>query len=332
MGQSPDFSSLPVNGHNSHSTRKDIRFMALRVLLPWQDLVDQLQLPGIEPILWHIDNDTQDAPDADVLVTERPSNPQLRSRVSRIKGLKHVHLLSIGYEWVLEHLPEQVSLTNSKGAVEDATAEHCLALVLASLRQLPQVGRQQRERQWTRTWTSSLHGSKVLLLGAGGVGSEIRSRLLPFKPAELSSFARTERVHEQGYPIYSLERLRAFLPTADVVIVALPHTRETEQLIDAEFLSAMKDGALLVNVGRGPIVDTEALLPELQSGRLHAALDVTDPEPLPADHALWSAPNCIITPHMAGDTGQFISLVSELAVNQVIALAHGEELDNQIIN
>ncbi|MGQ3382311.1 2-hydroxyacid dehydrogenase [Glutamicibacter sp. TV12E] len=306
--------------------------MALRVLLPWQDLVDRLQLPGIEPILWQIDDGPNDAPPADVLVTERPSNPELRSRVSRIKGLKHVHLLSIGYEWVLEHLPGQVSLTNSKGAVEDATAEHCLALVLASLRQLPQVGQQQRERQWSRTWTGSLRGSNVVLLGAGGVSSEIRARLLPFKPAELTSFARTERVHEQGYPIYSLDPLLAFLPTADVVIVALPHTRETEQLIDAKFLSAMKDGSLLVNVGRGPIVDTEALLPELQSGRLHAALDVTDPEPLPANHALWSAPNCIITPHMAGDTGQFISLVSEMAVNQVIAFAHGEELANRIIN
>lgn len=301
-------------------------------MLPWQDLVDELTLPGIEPILWHIDDDPHDAPEADVLVTERPSNPRLRSRVSRIKGLKHVHLLSIGYEWVLEHLPKQVSLTNSKGAVEDATAEHCLALVLASLRQLPRVGQQQRERQWIRTWTSSLHGSKVVLLGAGGVGSEIRSRLLPFKPAELTSIARTERVHEQGYPVHSFNRLWAILPTADVVIVALPHTPETEQLVDAGFLSAMKNGSLLVNVGRGPIVDTEALLPELQAGRLHAALDVTEPEPLPANHALWSAPNCIITPHMAGDTGQFISLVSELAVEQVIALAHGEELANQIIN
>lgn len=306
--------------------------MALRVLLPWQDLVDRLQLPGIEPILWHIDDDPNDAPPADVLVTERPSNPRLRSRVSRIKGLKHVHLLSIGYEWVLEHLPKQVSLTNSKGAVEDATAEHCLALVLASLRQLPQVGQQQRERQWTRTWTSSLHGSKVVLLGAGGVGSEIRSRLLPFKPAELTSIARTERVHEQGYPVHSFNRLWAILPTADVVIVALPQTPETKQLIDAEFLSAMKNGSLLVNVGRGPLIDTEALVQELQSGRLHAALDVADPEPLPAHHALWSAPNCIITPHMAGDTDQFIALVSELAVNQVIAFAHGEKLANRIIN
>ncbi|MBM7767527.1 phosphoglycerate dehydrogenase-like enzyme [Glutamicibacter nicotianae] len=108
-----------------------------------------------------------------------------------------------------------------------------------------------------------MQGSKVVLLGAGGVGSEIRSRLLPFKPAELNSFARTERVHEHDFTIHSLDRLGAVLPTADVVTVALPHTRDTEQLIDAEFLSSMKDRSLLVNVGRGPIVDTEALLPEL---------------------------------------------------------------------
>ena len=313
------------NRHNSHIPPMIGNSVTLRVLVPWQRLVDELTIPGVEPILWHINDDPEEAPPADVLVTERPSNPQLRSRVARIKGLKHVHLLSLGYEWVLEHLPEKVTLTNSKGAVEDATAEHCLALILASLRQLPQVGQQQSERQWTRTWTSSLHGSKVVLLGAGGVGSEIHSRLMPFKPAELTVFARTERVHEQSFRIHSLDRLWAFLPYADVVIVALPHTQETEQLIDAQFLSAMKNGSLLVNVGRGPIVDTEALLLELQSGRLHAALDVTDPEPLPADHPLWSAPNCIITPHMSGDTGQFLKLVSDLAIEQVRGILDGIE-------
>lgn len=153
---------------------------------------------------------------------------------------------------------------------------------------------------------------------------KIHLRLLPFKPAELTVFARTERLHAQGFRIHSLDRLGDFLPLADVVISALPHTQETEQLIDTQFLSAMKDGSLLVNVGRGPIVNTEALLMELQTGRLHAALDVTNPEPLPADHPLWSAPNCIITPHMAGDTQMFLDMVSQLAVEQVQALAAGE--------
>lgn len=304
--------------------------MVLRVLLPWQDLVDRLQIPGIEPILWHINNDPADAPPADVLVTERPSNPQMRSRVSRIQGLRHVHLLSIGYEWVLEHLPEQVTLTNSKGAVEDATAEHCLALILASLRQLPLAGEQQRSHNWVRTWTSSLHGSQVMVLGAGGVGSAITNRILPFNPASVAAYARTARTDGNGMEIRSLDRLAADLPSADVVVLALPHTKETEKLVNQEFLSQMKDGALLVNVGRGPLVDTEALLNELASGRLHAALDVTDPEPLPEDHPLWDAPNCIITPHMAGDTGQFISLVSQMAVDQLIGIANGQKSFNVI--
>lgn len=304
--------------------------MVLRVLLPWQDLVDRLQIPGIEPILWHINDDPEDAPAADVLVTERPSDPRMRSRVSRIQGLKHVHLLSIGYEWVLEHLPEQVTLTNSKGAVEDATAEHCLALILASLRQLPLAGEQQRNRNWVRTWTSSLHGSRVLVLGAGGVGSAIINRILPFNPASLVAYARTARTSNNGTEVRSLDQLAADLPEADVVVIALPHSEETEKLVDQHFLSQMKDGALLVNVGRGPIVDTEALMSELASGRLHAALDVTDPEPLPEEHPLWDAPNCIITPHMAGDTGQFMSWVSQMAVDQVIGIANGQKSFNVI--
>ena len=304
--------------------------MVLRVLLPWQDLVDRLQIPEIEPILWHINEDPEDAPAADVLVTERPSDPRMRSRVSRIQGLKHVHLLSIGYEWVLEHLPEQVTLTNSKGAVEDATAEHCLALILASLRQLPLAGEQQRNRSWVRTWTSSLHGSRVLVLGAGGVGSAIINRILPFNPASLVAYARTARATNNGTEVRSLDQLAADLPEADVVVIALPHSEETEKLVDQHFLSQMKDGALLVNVGRGPIVDTAALMSELTSGRLHAALDVTDPEPLPEEHPLWDAPNCIITPHMAGDTGQFMSLVSQMAVDQVIGIANGQKSFNVI--
>lgn len=304
--------------------------MVLRVLLPWQDLVDRLQIPGIEPILWHINDDPEDAPAADVLVTERPSDPRMRSRVSRIHGLKHVHLLSIGYEWVLEHLPEQVTLTNSKGAVEDATAEHCLALILASLRQLPLAGEQQRNRSWVRTWTSSLHGSRVLVLGAGGVGSAIINRILPFNPASLVAYARTARTSNNGTEVRSLDQLAADLPEADVVVIALPHSEETEKLVDQHFLSQMKNGALLVNVGRGPIVDTEALMSELASGRLHAALDVTDPEPLPEEHPLWDAPNCIITPHMAGDTGQFMSLVSQMAVDQVIGIANGQKSFNVV--
>ena len=299
--------------------------MTLRVLVPWQRLVDALQIPGIEPILWHINDDPEDAPEAEVLVTERPSNPERRTRVARIKGLQHVHLLSIGYEWVLEHLPQHATLTNSRGAVEDATAEHCLALILASLRELPQALEQQREQRWERIWTSSLHGSVVLLLGAGGVGSAITERLAPFRPAQVITVASKSRTLDDGTLVHGIDAIEALLPQADVVIVALPHTAWTEKLVDARFLSQLGDGALLVNIGRGPIVDTEALLQELDRGQLRAALDVTDPEPLPSGHPLWTAPNCVVTPHMAGDTGEFLKLVSELAVRQVRGMLAGDE-------
>ena len=299
--------------------------MTLRVLVPWQRLVDALQIPGIEPILWHISDDPEDAPEAEVLVTERPSNPERRTRVARIKGLQHVHLLSIGYEWVLEHLPQHTTLTNSRGAVEDATAEHCLALTLASLRELPQALEQQSEQRWERIWTSSLHGSTVLLLGAGGVGSAIAERLAPFKPARAITVASKSRTLDDGTVVHGTDAIEALLPQADVVIVALPHTARTEKLVNAEFLARLRDGALLVNIGRGPIVDTEALLQELDRGRLRAALDVTDPEPLPSGHPLWTAPNCMVTPHMAGDTGEFLKLVTELAVRQVRGLLAGDE-------
>ncbi|WP_417373978.1 2-hydroxyacid dehydrogenase [Glutamicibacter protophormiae] len=299
--------------------------MTLRVLVPWQRLVDALQIPGIEPILWHINDDPEDAPEAEVLVTERPSNPERRTRVARIKGLQHVHLLSIGYEWVLEHLPQHATLTNSRGAVEDATAEHCLALILASLRELPQALEQQREQRWERIWTSSLHGSTVLLLGAGGVGSAIAERLAPFKPAQVITVASKSRTLDDGTVVHGIDAIEALLPQADVVIVALPHTARTEKLVNAEFLSQLRDGALLANIGRGPIVDAEALLAELDRGRLRAALDVTDPEPLPSGHPLWTAPNCVVTPHMAGDTGEFLKLVSELAVRQIRGMLAGDE-------
>ncbi|ALD63095.1 hypothetical protein AFL94_03130 [Arthrobacter sp. LS16] len=299
--------------------------MTLRVLVPWQRLVDALQIPGIEPILWHINDDPEDAPEAEVLVTERPSNPERRTRVARIKGLQHVHLLSIGYEWVLGHLPPHATLTNSRGAVEDATAEHCLALILASLRELPKALEQQRKQRWERIWTSSLHGSTVLLLGAGGVGSAIAERLAPFKPAQVITVASKSRTLDDGTVVHRISDVEQLLPLADIVIVALPHTARTEKLVNAEFLARLRDGALLVNIGRGPIVDTEALLQELDKGRLRAALDVTDPEPLPSGHPLWTAPNCLLTPHMAGDTGEFLKLVSELAVRQVRGMLAGDE-------
>lgn len=299
--------------------------MTLRVLVPNGRLLAKLDVPGVTPIYWHLNDSVEEAPEAEVLITERPLLVERRARVSRIPGLRHVHLLSLGYEWILEHLARGVDLSNSRGAVEDATAEHTLALVLASLRELPAAGAQQQKRDWNPLWGGTLHGSTVLLLGFGGVGQEIHQRLLPFKPQEVFAVASRARQLGDGTQVHGLDELPELLPQAQVVIVALPDAPSTRGIVDAEFLSLMPDQCLLVNVGRGPVVDSDALLAELQSERLRAALDVTDPEPLPAAHPLWTAPNCLITPHIAGNTWMFIDLAMNLAVEQVQRIAAGDQ-------
>lgn len=298
--------------------------MTLRVLVPTAHFAQEIQQPGIDAIVWHINDSPEVAPAADVLVTERPREVERRARVGSIPGLRHVHLLSIGSDWILDHMPAGVTLSNSRGAVEDATAEHGMALILAALRELPTAAIQQRRHDWAPLWTSSLHGSVVLVLGYGGVGKELFSRLEPFRPAALIPVASRARVLDTGRQIHGTAELAALLPQADVVVVTLPHNGATAHLVDATFLARMKDGALLVNIGRGPVVDTSALLTELSSGRLRAALDVTDPEPLPAAHPLWDAPGCLITPHMAGNTAEFIRLATDLTVAQLRRISLGE--------
>lgn len=154
--------------------------MTLRVLVPTAQLAQAIQGPGIEAILWHINDSLADPPAADVLVTERPREFERRARVASIPGLRHVHLLSIGSDWILAHMPTGVTLSNSRGAVEDATAEHGMALILAALRELSTAALQQRRHDWVPLWTSSVHGSVVLILGYGGVGKELFCDWSPF--------------------------------------------------------------------------------------------------------------------------------------------------------
>lgn len=298
--------------------------MTLRVLVPTAQFAEEISGPGIEPIVWHINDGPADAPAADVLITERPREFSRRARVAAIPGLRHVHLLSIGSDWILEHMPAGVTLSNSRGAVEDSTAELGMALILAALRELPAAAGQQRRHEWVPLWTTSLHGSVVLVLGHGGVGKELIARLEPFRPAALIPVASRARNLEDGRRVHGPEELPVLLPAADVVVVTLPHDGSTAHLVDAAFLARMKDGALLVNIGRGAVVDTAALLAELATGRLRAALDVTDPEPLPSDHPLWDAPGALITPHMAGNTAEFIRLATELTINQLGRMSRGE--------
>lgn len=233
---------------------------------------------------------------------------------------------SLGYDGVAEHLPAGLRYANAVEVHEGSTAELVLALVLATLRGVPQAVRDADRGVWDHRRHPGLAGRRVLVLGAGGVGQQIARRLESFD-VDLTVVARTAR---DG--VHDLDALPALLPAAEVVIVAVPLSPETYHLVDAAFLARMPDGALLVNVARGPVVDTDALLAELRAERLQAALDVTDPEPLPPDHPLWTAPGVLITPHVGGDTDAMDRRVDRLVVEQVRRLSAGEPPLNLVID
>lgn len=304
----------------------------LRVLVQHASLAAAVREAGVpvDVTVWDVDGPA-DPPDAEVLVCERPVDRARWPRVGRIPALRHVHLLSIGVEWVLPHLPDGVTLTNSRGAVEDSTAELAVGLLLAGLRAVPEAAAQQQRRTWAPLWGRALHGATVVVLGYGGVGSAVARRLVPFRPARIVPVATRARDLPDGVHVHGREELPGLLPTADAVVVTLPHDPTTERLVDGDFLARMPDGALLVNVGRGAVVDTAALVAELRTGRLRAALDVVEPEPLPADHPLWTAPGCLLTPHIGGNTDEFVRLATELVVEQVRRLAAGEVPLNVVV-
>ena len=238
--------------------------------------------------------------------------------------LQLVQLLSAGAERFLGRLPDGVVLCNARGAHTPSTAEWAVAATLAAQRGIPFFVREQDAGRWSFTTHSSLVGARVLIVGAGDIGRTI-GRMLAGFDVELTYVARTAR---DG--VRSTADLPQLLPDADVVILIVPVTPETVGLVDADFLAAMPDGALLVNAARGRIVDTDALLAELTTGRLRAALDVTDPEPLPAGHPLWSAPGVLITPHVAGEVPQTGARAAAAAVDQIARVLAGEPLANVV--
>ncbi|MFF4949056.1 2-hydroxyacid dehydrogenase [Streptomyces chattanoogensis] len=243
-----------------------------------------------------------------------------------------VQALTAGIEHLLPGLPSMPSgarLCNARGLHDASTAELALTLTLAALRGIPDFVRGQDAEEWRAGFQPALADKSVLIVGYGSIGSSIEDRLTPFECARVARIARTARDTVRG-PVHPLSALSALLPDADVVILATPLTDETRGLVGRDFLARMKDGALLVNVARGAIVDTAALLPEVTSGRLRAALDVTDPEPLPAGHPLWHAPGVLITPHVGGPSSAFLPRAKRLLRDQLTLFAAGEPLRNVV--
>ncbi|RBY86603.1 phosphoglycerate dehydrogenase [Blastococcus sp. TF02A-30] len=244
--------------------------------------------------------------------------------VEALPELRLVQLLSAGAEKFAGRLPEGVVLCNARGAHTPSTAEWVLSAVLAAQRGLPDFVRAQEQGRWAPATHRSLVGARVLVVGAGDIGRTVARMMAPFD-VEVTFVARTAR---EG--VHGTDQLPDLLPHADVVVLLVPVTPETTGLVDARFLAAMADGALLVNAARGVVVDTDALLAELAAGRLRAALDVTDPEPLPEGHPLWSAPGLLLTPHVGGAVPQTNARAARAVTDQLARVLAGEELANVV--
>ncbi|NQW31779.1 MAG: 2-hydroxyacid dehydrogenase [Actinomycetales bacterium] len=231
--------------------------------------------------------------------------------IAQMPNLEVVQLLTVGVDAALEYVPEHVSLCNAVGVHDASTAELAVALVLASLRGIDDFARAMPHGEWIHDRRSSLVDRNVLIIGAGGVGQAIAHRLIPFG-AEVTLVARSQRPG-----VVASSELPSLLPEADIVVLAVPLNMHTSGLVDDSFLSRMREGSLLVNVARGGVVDTQALVRHAQQGRIRAALDVTDPEPLPPEHPLWRIPGVLISPHVGGNTSAFLPRARALVEQQI---------------
>lgn len=244
--------------------------------------------------------------------------------MAEMSSLRVVQTLTAGYEHVLPFLPDGVRLFRGGGIHDASTAELAVTLTLAALRGIPDFVHARDKQRWLHERYDAMADKRVLIVGYGGVGAAVERRLAGFE-VEIVRVARSARPGVAG-----MEQLPDLLPEVDVVILTVPLTAQTRGLVDAAFLARMRDGALLVNVARGGVVDTRALLVELSSGRLRAALDVTDPEPPPADHPLWTVPNLLLSPHVGGNTTAFRSRAQRLVIEQLTRYVTGEPLRYEV--
>ncbi|WP_410676420.1 2-hydroxyacid dehydrogenase [Amycolatopsis sp. cmx-4-68] len=298
--------------------------MSARVLLPWTDI----EVPeGVEAAYYDGDEAVPDGlGNVEFYVLPYDRGPEGPKLIAGLPSLRVVQSLSAGVEAIVPLLPADVRLANGRGLHDLSVAEHALALIHAAQRDLPRWFAQQARGEWTREHTRSLADSRVLLVGYGSIGRAIERQLLAAE-AVVTRVASRARPDED---VHGVAELRDLLPEADIVVLVLPETPATRGLIGADELAALPGDALVVNVGRGTAIDTDALLAETRTGRLRAALDVVDPEPLPADHPLWTVPGVVITPHIAGGSASFYPRAKSLVAEQLRRYAKGEELFNLV--
>ncbi|MDN4471884.1 2-hydroxyacid dehydrogenase [Demequina zhanjiangensis] len=309
----------------------------ITVAVPDQEVADALGQMGDDVRVVQWSPKESDAPEAErdridlVCLPHLHGGRRVYGRMGQCRNLKVIQIPSAGYEHVAGLVPDGVVLANARGVHDTRVAEMTVGLALASRRRLPQFIDAQRRGVWEQDpWTPALADSRALIVGYGSIGAAIASRFRAFE-MHVEGVARSARIAPDGTTVHAVSDLQSLLPDFDLVVIVTPHDETTDRLVDAEFLAAMPDGALLINVGRGRVVDTEALLAELESGRLHAALDVTDPEPLPEGHPLWTAPHCLITPHIAGFEVLTNRRYTDLVHRQVEALREGRPPVNAVM-
>jgi phosphoglycerate dehydrogenase-like enzyme len=306
----------------------DIPAVDVTVLVPHEEgLAALADVPGVTAAQYDPEGELPDlAAATQVLVPPFLATSEAVALTGRLPELRLVQLLTAGAENWVGRLPAGVALSDCRGAHGGATAEWIVSVLLAVYRHLPQFVRAQDEGRWDYHRTEELAGRRVLVVGAGDVAENTLRRLAPF---EVSTTLVGRRARDG---VHGIDEVLDLLPHHDACVVIVPLTDATRGLIDADFLAAMPDGALLVNAARGPVADTDALTAELTSGRLRAAVDVTDPEPLPADHPLWRAPGLLLTPHVGGSVPLAMQRAFAVAAEQIAAFARGEQPPNLVEN
>jgi phosphoglycerate dehydrogenase-like enzyme len=262
--------------------------------------------------------------DTEFLLGAYMGKPMPVESLAMMPRLRVIQLLSAGIDLWRPVLPEGVLLCNGRGVHGGSTAELAVTGILMLLRHMPHFVSAQQGHAWSPETGESLDGKGLLVLGSGDIGNRVAAALEVFG-AVTTRVARTARAGVHG-----IDELPELLPGADIVLVSVPLTHQTRGLLDARALAALPDGAIVANIARGPIVDTEALADETEAGRLRAFLDVTAPEPLPPEHRLWSAPNVIITPHVGGGTQGWSRRGFQLARDQIARYVAGEMLHNVV--
>ncbi len=265
----------------------------------------------------------------------------------RLQGIRLVLSLMAGTEWIPGTVGPHVTICSGRGAHNVSTAEWTLSAILAMQKYFPLYFGIQQSGQWKRRSEATTHyetisgdkrplyppvlleeltGKTVLMVGHGAIGQEIERMLTPFN-VDLLRVARSARTEPL---VHSVSELDSLLPKADIVVLILPLTPESRGLIGSKQFGLMRQGTLFVNAARGPIVQTNALVEALNAGKIRAALDVTDPEPLPDGHPLWSCPNLLLTPHIAGSTPQFAPRALKTAADELRRFIAGEPLHNAV--